>query len=80
MSRDTEFRKSVVDFCGKNGYKVKSLLKTDKHISKRNGRQCHECLERIQNGEECFTESYKLKNTYVIFQASFHVKCYKKKK
>lgn len=50
-------------------------VKTDKHISKMNGRKCYKCNKKIIYGDDCFTQTYSLKNTKQKFQASFHINC-----
>jgi hypothetical protein len=50
-------------------------VRTDKHVSKSPGRRCHKCNQKINYGEECYTQTYKLENTRQKFQASFHINC-----
>jgi hypothetical protein len=50
-------------------------VKTDKHVNKRHGRRCNKCDEKIKHGDECYTQSYKLKNTKQILQVSFCINC-----
>ena len=50
-------------------------VKTDKHISKMRNRKCNKCNEIINYGDDCYTQTYKLKNTRRVVQSSFHVNC-----
>ena len=68
-------KEEIINFLKTANLFATGEVKTNKHISKMRNRKCSKCKEDIKNGDMCYTQTYKLKNTSKQFQTSFHINC-----
>ena len=65
----------IIEFLKTKGMTSTGKVKTDKHLSKKHGRTCSSCNDKIKYGDECFTQTVGVKNKRNL-QSSFHVNCF----